>query len=167
MSGRPPDKLGQRPVAVVGRVRVVPRTDQCQRADRGGLGGRVPRDRGRRLPQDALQELRRRAPVPVSLTVEVPGRLDPAVETAAYFVVAESLQNASRHASDARVEVALRRAGSDLLISVRDDGPGGADQRNGSGLRGLADRVAAIGGRLTVASAPPRGRWPPRRRGSR
>jgi signal transduction histidine kinase len=105
----------------------------------------------------ALQELRRRAPVPVSLTVEVPGRLDPAVETAAYFVVAESLQNASRHASGARVEVELRRAGSDLLISVRDDGPGGADQRNGSGLRGLADRVAAIGGRLTVASAPGEG----------
>jgi signal transduction histidine kinase len=105
----------------------------------------------------ALHELRRRVPVPVSLTVEVAGRLDLAVETAAYFVVAEALQNATRHAPGARVEVHLRHQEGNLLIDVSDNGPGGADQRNGSGLRGLADRVAAIGGRLTVESRPGQG----------
>ena len=101
----------------------------------------------------ALNELRRRVPMPVSLRVEVPGRLDHAAETAAYFVVAEALQNATKHAPGAGVEVRVRHHDGELLISVRDDGPGGADQRRGSGLRGLSDRVAAVGGRLTVASA--------------
>ena len=101
----------------------------------------------------ALDELRRRVKVPVSLSVELSGRLDAAVETAAYFVAAEALQNVTRHAPAASVEIQLRHDEGQLLVSVRDDGPGGADQRVGSGLRGLADRVAAVGGSLTVASA--------------
>jgi signal transduction histidine kinase len=100
----------------------------------------------------ALDELRRRAPLPVIVRSELPGRLDAAAETAAYFVVAEALQNATKHAPAARVEVTLRHADGELVVAVHDDGPGGADQRRGTGLRGLGDRVAAVGGRLTVDS---------------
>ncbi|HTJ31934.1 MAG TPA: ATP-binding protein [Dactylosporangium sp.] len=100
----------------------------------------------------ALDELRRRAPLPVTVRADLPGRLDAAAETAAYFVVAEALQNATKHAPGSRVEVRLTHGDGELVVAVRDDGPGGADQRRGTGLRGLADRVAAIGGRLTIDS---------------
>jgi signal transduction histidine kinase len=105
----------------------------------------------------ALREVQRRATVPVEVTIELAARPDPGVETTAYFVVAESLQNATRHASRASVTVDVRQCGNLIDITVCDDGPGGADQRAGSGLRGLADRVAAAGGSLTVTSPPGRG----------
>jgi signal transduction histidine kinase len=105
----------------------------------------------------ALREVQRRATVPVNLAVNLTDRPDPAVETAAYFVVAEALQNAARHANQARVTVDVRQSGDRIEVTVCDDGPGGADERAGSGLRGLADRVAAAGGILTVASPPGRG----------
>ena len=100
----------------------------------------------------ALAELRRRVPVPVTLTVELDRRLDPTTETTVYFVVAEALQNVSRHAPGARVDVTVHCENDMVIVQVGDDGPGGADHRLGSGLRGLVDRVAAAGGVMTVSS---------------
>jgi signal transduction histidine kinase len=82
-------------------------------------------------------------------------RLPAAVEAAAYFLVAEALTNATRHASSSRVEVSAEVQDGRLQVEVRDDGVGGANANGGSGLRGLVDRVAAIGGELEIVS--PRG----------
>jgi signal transduction histidine kinase len=80
------------------------------------------------------------------------GRFPPAVEAAAYFVVAEALTNAARHAAAASaVEIAVLVEDGSIAVTVGDDGPGGA-KLDGGGLGGLADRVAALGGRLTVTS---------------
>jgi glucose-6-phosphate-specific signal transduction histidine kinase len=91
---------------------------------------------------------------------EVPDeRLPPAVEVAAYFVVSESLANVAKHAGATAVSVSLRATDERVVLEVRDDGVGGADPGAGSGLRGLDDRVQALGGRLEVESAPARGPW--------
>jgi signal transduction histidine kinase len=98
--------------------------------------------------------------VPVRLDVRLDDRLPEPVEVAAYYVVCESLTNVGRHAnaSSASVEVAPAAfvegasAGRTLVVEVSDDGVGGADTASGSGLRGLADRVEALGGTLRVWS---------------
>jgi signal transduction histidine kinase len=107
----------------------------------------------------ALEQLVARAAVPVRLRVEVGGRLPEAIEVAAYYLISESLVNIGKyaHASSATVEVT--RANGELRVEVVDDGIGGADTERGSGLRGLADRVEALGGRLRV--------WSPRGGGTR
>ncbi|MCK9898428.1 histidine kinase [Frankia sp. AgB32] len=102
----------------------------------------------------ALAALARRCPAPVTLDVRVEDRLDPILEATAYYVVAEALQNVSRHAAGSQTAVAAVRAEGHLVVEVADDGPGGASASAGTGLRGLADRVAAAGGRLTVTSPP-------------
>jgi signal transduction histidine kinase len=104
----------------------------------------------------ALEDLARRAPVPVELTAPE-DRFPPAVEAAAYFVCSEALANIGKYAGASRAMVEVERAGARLLVSVRDDGVGGASLEKGSGLRGLADRVEALGGRLAVESPPGRG----------
>ena len=85
---------------------------------------------------------------------EIDGRLAPAIEAAAYFVVAEALTNVARyaHAPEARVE--LRRVGDGVVVLVADDGVGGADPGAGSGLRGLQDRLAVVDGVLAIDSPP-------------
>jgi PAS domain S-box-containing protein len=89
---------------------------------------------------------------------EVTGeRFPPSVESAAYFVVAEALTNVARYAEASEAAVAVRRDGDRLRVEVRDDGRGGADPDGGSGLRGLADRLAALGGELSVESPPGEG----------
>jgi signal transduction histidine kinase len=90
--------------------------------------------------------------VPVELELDVPGRLPDQVEVAAYYVVAEALTNAARHAHAAEVTVRVKAAGGRLDLVVEDDGAGGADPANGSGLIGLVDRVEAVGGHLRVNS---------------
>jgi signal transduction histidine kinase len=101
----------------------------------------------------AFRELAERAPLPVSVEVTA-GRLDRRVEATAYFVGCEGLTNVIKHAqASAAVLSAVRRNGS-LLVSVADNGVGGAAVRDGSGLAGLADRVDAAGGRLLVRSDP-------------
>ena len=107
--------------------------------------------------EPAIRSLMQRAPLPVELTFEAGERLADAVEVAAYYVIAESLTNVAKyaHATVARVEV--RALGDRLLIEVADDGVGGADRGKGTGLLGLEDRVAALGGRLHVESVPGRG----------
>ncbi len=77
-------------------------------------------------------------------------RLDPELETCAYYVVAEALANASKHAGAERLRVAIERSGDTLVVEVADDGRGGAVASPGGGLQGLADRVAAHAGRLRV-----------------
>jgi signal transduction histidine kinase len=100
----------------------------------------------------ALKSLARESPVPVSLQVDLPGRLPEPVEAAVYFVVSEGLANVAKYAGADQVEVSVGIAGEQLRVQIADDGRGGADPKSGSGLRGLADRVAALGGRLDVRS---------------
>lgn len=100
----------------------------------------------------AVEALAERTPFPVEMNI-TPARFATEIEVAAYFVVAEGLTNVARYAgaTEARVEVAAEDGR--LRVTVSDNGRGGADPAAGSGLRGLADRVAAIGGRLDVTSA--------------
>jgi signal transduction histidine kinase len=100
----------------------------------------------------ALKTLARRSIVPVALDLGVEGRLPDSAEVAAYYVVAESLTNAAKHARASEVTVKVDTDGNDLRLCIRDDGAGGADSRGGSGLIGLRDRVEALGGRLLVSS---------------
>jgi signal transduction histidine kinase len=99
----------------------------------------------------AISALAARSPVPVGVEVATE-RLPGAVESTAYFVVAEALTNAAKHARAGEITVHIARRDDLLVVEVTDDGDGGADPARGSGLRGLADRVAAIDGRLTVTS---------------
>jgi signal transduction histidine kinase len=102
----------------------------------------------------AISALAARCPVPVTVDVALPGRLPDVVESTAYFVVAEALTNVAKHshASEASVRVAL--VADRLRIEVADDGRGGADPSRGTGIVGLADRVAALDGRLDITSPP-------------
>ena len=102
----------------------------------------------------ALQSLAARAPLPVSVSASVEGRFAPAVEAAVYFVVMEALTNIAKYASASAAEVTVEQVDGQVVIDVQDDGIGGADPASGTGLAGLADRVAALGGRLVVESPP-------------
>lgn len=100
----------------------------------------------------AVESLAERSPIPVELTVTLVGRLPEPVEAAAYFVVSEAFANAAKHAVASVLDVRIERRGERLHVEVGDDGVGGARARPGSGLEGLADRVAALDGRLEVDS---------------
>jgi signal transduction histidine kinase len=104
----------------------------------------------------AVESLAGRAPLPVEIDASLEGPLPEPVESAAYFVVSEALTNVVKHSGAARAEVGIKRNDGRLLVEVRDDGSGGADP-DGSGLRGLADRVAALDGRLEVDGSTGRG----------
>jgi PAS domain S-box-containing protein len=105
----------------------------------------------------ALKAAAARAPIPVEVTSSVTERLPAQVEAAAYFVVAEALTNVARYAQASRAEVRVERGESTITVEVSDDGVGGAGARTGSGLRGLADRVATLDGTLAVVSPPGEG----------
>ncbi|TDC53235.1 sensor histidine kinase [Jiangella ureilytica] len=107
----------------------------------------------------ALESLAARAAVPVRLMVDVGGRLAEQVEVAAYYVVCESLANVAKHAQATAAIVDVVRKDGCVVVEVVDDGIGGADTERGTGLRGLADRVEALDGRLRV--------WTPLRAGTR
>ncbi len=102
----------------------------------------------------ALESLTMRAPVPVELTGSLDTRLPEAVEIAAFFLVSESLANIGKHAQASTASIELTREPGWFRIAVVDDGVGGADAENGTGLRGLADRIEALGGRVRVVSPP-------------
>ncbi|URM89248.1 sensor domain-containing protein [Streptomyces sp. MRC013] len=114
-----------------------------------GIHPRVLTDHG--LPA-AVAELALRNPIPVTVDIDLPHRLPPAVETTAYFTVTEALTNASKHSGAGEIAVVGRLRGGRLVLTVTDDGRGGADPAAGAGLRGLADRVAVLKGRLVVTS---------------
>jgi signal transduction histidine kinase len=105
----------------------------------------------------ALESLAQRMPLPVEIGETPEERLSEAVEAAAYFVVAEALTNVVRYAEATFAQVDVTREEEHVVVRVADDGVGGADPAAGSGLRGLADRVAALGGRLDVHSPPGEG----------
>ena len=91
--------------------------------------------------------------MPVELVGTPDGRLPSSVESAVYFVVAEALTNVARYAGAQMATVSVLRNNGHVDVEVRDDGVGGADPEQGSGLRGLSDRVAALDGRLHLRSA--------------
>jgi signal transduction histidine kinase len=100
----------------------------------------------------ALSALARRVGVPVEVSVDLPHRLPVAVESAAYFVVAEALTNVTRHAEASAAAVTMLAREGALLVTVQDDGRGGADPARGTGLAGLADRLAAVDGSMHIDS---------------
>jgi signal transduction histidine kinase len=105
----------------------------------------------------AVAAVAQRAPLPVELTFDQGERPSEAVEVAAYYVVSEALTNVAKYAAATEARVEVRTLGDRLVIVVSDDGAGGADMHGGSGLRGLEDRVEALGGRLHVRSLPGEG----------
>jgi signal transduction histidine kinase len=105
----------------------------------------------------AVRDLAYSAPLPVRVTANLNGRLPESVEAGAYYVVAEALANVTKHGRASMADVRLSREPGRLVVSVRDDGVGGADPSRGSGLRGLADRIHALGGALEVSSPAGRG----------
>jgi len=119
-----------------------------------GIHPAVLTDRGL---EPALDALVARAPVPVKLEVEASERLPGPVESAAYFVVSEGLANVAKYARATQASVTVRRMNGRVTVEVADDGVGGADAAQGSGLRGLADRLAALDGRLSLDSPEGRG----------
>jgi len=113
-----------------------------------GIRPRALTDRGLRA---AIDELAERSPVPVE--VGVPGeRFSPAVEATVYFICSEALANVGKYADASLATIDISAANHHLRVEIRDDGPGGADPERGSGLRGLCDRVEALGGRFSVQS---------------
>jgi signal transduction histidine kinase len=102
----------------------------------------------------ALDSLASRSPVPTKVEYEAEGPLLEPIELAAYFVASEALTNIAKYAHATAASVRVSRQGPNAVIEIADDGVGGADETGGSGLRGLADRVEALDGRLTVVSPP-------------
>jgi signal transduction histidine kinase len=100
----------------------------------------------------ALKTLARRSMVPVTLDLAIDRRLPDPVEIGTYYIVAEALTNTAKHARASHVEVCATARDDTLDLSIRDDGIGGAELGNGSGLIGLKDRTEALGGRLTITS---------------
>jgi signal transduction histidine kinase len=107
----------------------------------------------------ALESLATRAPIPVQIKGAPRERLPEHVELAAFFIVSEALTNVAKHAGASYAEVELEMTAALLVVEVRDDGVGGAAADAGTGLRGMADRVEALGGRLRV--------WSPKGQGTR
>lgn len=116
-----------------------------------GIHPAVLTDRGL---DPALSALAARCPVPVTISIDLPERLPDAVESAAYFVVAEALTNIAKHSGASQATVEVCREGNLLLLDVCDDGKGGAEPSRGTGLAGIADRVTALDGRFTITSPP-------------
>jgi signal transduction histidine kinase len=114
-----------------------------------GLHPAVLTDRGL---DAALSGLAGRSPIPVTLDVEVEPRCNPTIEAIAYFVVSEALANAAKHSGAQRIDIVARRNGVRLLVTIADDGIGGAAAHPGSGLAGLADRVGGVDGTLRIDS---------------
>jgi signal transduction histidine kinase len=104
----------------------------------------------------AIRALALRSSIPVELDLpeDCDGCLAPTIETAAYYVVAESLTNVAKYASATRVAVSVSRVDDRIVVEIADDGSGGADASRGTGLCGLDDRVSALDGTLTVESPP-------------
>ena len=140
------EKLGQRPPGGVRRAARARPRHPPGRADRarapGGVGA-----------------VAARCAIPVEVVDELEERLPPAVEATAYFTVAEALTNVAKYAEATHAVVRADAATSRLVVEVRDDGIGGASTGSGSGLSGLADRVGALDGTLSVESPPVKARW--------
>ena len=135
---------GEELISILDELREISRGVHPAILSEGGLG-------------PALRSLARRASVPAALDIDEIGRLPQPVEAAAYYVVSEALTNAAKHANATVVHVGLGVKDTTLRLSVADDGDGGADLAQGSGIIGLVDRVDALGGKLTLRSPPGEG----------
>jgi signal transduction histidine kinase len=150
--GRAEEGLSDRPeiAALVRQARAEATAANAELRDLArGIAPPVLTDRGLAAAVEALGS---RSPVPVSVDAQIGRRPAPVIESAAYFVVAESLTNVAKHAPKASASVTIRLDCDELDVVVADDGPGGADPAAGSGLDGLRRRVAALDGDLEVAS---------------
>jgi signal transduction histidine kinase len=116
-----------------------------------GLHPPVLTDRGL---DAALSAVAAQCPIPVEIDVRVTPRPSLTVESIAYFVVTEALTNVAKHAQADRAQVRIARTGDRLTVTIADNGVGGADPARGTGLRGLADRVAGVDGSVEVSSPP-------------
>ncbi len=155
--GRAEEGLADRPeiAALVREARAEATAANAELRDLArGIAPPVLTDRGLAAAAEALGN---RSPVPVTVDAMLGRRPAPVVESAAYFVVAESLTNVAKHAPEASATVTIRQRGDDLDVVVADDGPGGADLAGGSGLEGLRRRVEALDGELQIASPPGEG----------
>ena len=149
--------LGMADVATDGENRDL--VHEATREVRAGLGELRQLARGLQPPllaeaglAAAVLALADRAPIATSVTASLEERYAEPVETTAYFVIAEALANAAKHSQATTVAVTIARSGNRLHVLVADDGIGGVDLTRGSGLLGLQDRVAALGGEITVSS---------------
>jgi len=142
------DPASAEPIARRARAALAATLDELRELSQGILPG-ILAERGLAA---ALEELCGRAALPARLEVAVDRRLPAQVETAAYFLVSEALANAAKHAQASEARVAARCAAGLLTVEVADDGTGGAAPGGGSGLRGLADRIEAAGGKFVLSS---------------
>jgi PAS domain S-box-containing protein len=124
---------------VIGELQEISRGIHPSALSEGGLG-------------PALRTLARRSAIPVEVDVAAETRLPQPIEVAAYYVVSEALTNTAKHASASQIRVAIEMRSTNLHLSIRDDGVGGADPARGSGLIGLRDRVEALSGSIEVTS---------------
>jgi signal transduction histidine kinase len=144
------DPAGARDLLIAAQADLTRGLDELRELARG-IHPAVLTERGLGPALDALAS---RAPVPVELTAVPDERLEPRVEAAMYYVVAESITNVAKYAHASGATVSIDRSNGAATVIVADDGVGGADPAGGSGLRGLAARVEALNGRLDVASPP-------------
>ncbi|MFI2783902.1 sensor histidine kinase [Streptomyces sp. ALB3] len=116
-----------------------------------GIHPQVLTDRGL---EAAVEDVADRSAVPVDVSLELPGRMLEAIETAVYFAVCEALANVAKHSRATQATVTGRAAKGTLTVQVEDNGIGGAETAEGTGLQGVADRISVLGGRLLVSSPP-------------
>ena len=147
------DPPGARTTLTVAQDELAKGLDELRELARG-IHPAVLTDRGL---GPALHSLLKRATVPVEITGLPGDRLPSQVEAAAYYLVAEAITNVAKYAHASHVSVSVRRSSDCVTVTVSDDGVGGADTAHGTGLRGLADRIEALDGRLVLDSPPGRG----------
>jgi signal transduction histidine kinase len=119
-----------------------------------GIRPAILRERGL---EAAIRALAIRAPIEVELLVDEVGQLPTAVDSTIYFVTAEALSNVARHSGASHATVSLKRLPHEIAVTIRDDGHGAIDERRGSGITGLRDRVEAAGGTFSASSTPGEG----------
>ena len=119
-----------------------------------GIRPAILRERGL---EAAIRALAIRAPIEVELLVDEVGQLPTAVDSTIYFVTAEALSNVARHSGASHATVSLKRLPHEIAATIRDDGHGAIDERRGSGITGLRDRVEAAGGTFSASSTPGEG----------
>jgi PAS domain S-box-containing protein len=145
----PPDRDDLRAQLSVIAMGLVAAVEDLQEISRGihpailSKGGLAP----------ALEGLAHRSPIPVNLELKADARLPEPIEVAAYYVASEALANVAKHAQASQIEVSLASHDASLVVSIRDDGVGGAYRGRGSGLVGLQDRVEALGGTIKIDSS--------------
>jgi signal transduction histidine kinase len=149
----PADPASAKPIAQEARAALAVALEELRELSHG-IHPAVLTERGLGA---ALEELADRSALPAFLEVAIDERPCPAVEAAAYFVVSEALTNAAKHSHAREVRISVSRQREVLIVEVADNGIGGAALQGGSGIRGLMDRVEALGGTLVVSSPPGRG----------